>query len=78
MSRTRLSRTGRQVRGVKTASHRREEALTDHKKSGGVGGRRGRGKMTNSNAHRGSVHRKWSDEPGWKERLAAKTSVARY
>lgn len=33
MSRTQLSRAGRQVRGVKTASHRREEALTDHKKS---------------------------------------------
>lgn len=75
MSRRRLSRAGRQVRGVKTASHRREEAPTDHKKS--RGGKK-RKEMTNSDAHRGSVHRKWSEKPGWKERLAAKTGVARY
>lgn len=34
MSRTRLSRSGRRVRGVKTAPDRREEVLTDHKMLG--------------------------------------------
>lgn len=76
MSRTRLSRAGRQVRGVKTASHHREGAPTDHKKR--RGGKEERKELTNSDAQRGSVHREWSDQPGWKERLAARTRGARY
>ena len=36
MSRTQLSRAGRQVRGVKTASHHREEVSTGHKRGEGT------------------------------------------
>lgn len=36
MSRTELSRARRQVRRVKTASHRREEASTGHKRGEGA------------------------------------------
>lgn len=36
MSRIQLSRAGRQVRRVKTASHHREEASTGHKRGEGT------------------------------------------
>lgn len=72
MSRTRLSRAGRRVRGVKTAPDRREEALTDHKRQGR------KTEMSNSDAHRGSMRGKTARKARTEERRTSKRSVAGY